>query len=290
MVSHLEQENKKLTYEMLVPNERILRSVLNQNQERMARIKLIEVNPANLPTWPVDSFFLANIGGQRFPLSPTLLELRFAPASTKDNLWIALLMTNERTPKDLNVMASQLIEVLHQKGITFQAVIGLEALGSKLSQKMAELMGSDTLMTTMQKGKAIDSNGQIIMGPPKPWVDENSFETVVSGTNKQSLQRLFLDQEIAKLFKGIPTVLVDDAHLTPIKEGGGTLATGIRLAQKFSVEVTAVATVLNETGEFEILDVPYISLVRTPVFHKETDGFRPIPDSVSGINYFYLES
>ncbi len=265
-----------------VPETKILRHICHSIPESQTKVKLERVSATEkpLPTWSPDSFYLANIGTEKKPL---LLELRFEPAS--EDLWIALLMTNERTPRGLEAMGRQLNEKLDKRGIDWQAAIGVETLGSKLSQEMARLKGPDTLLTSFQKGKPRLEDGELVLGPPKKWVGIENSVMVRSGTGGEAPQALFMDPKIAESLGDKPVVIVDDARLT-----SGTMNSSIELARKMDLNLAAVATVLNEADQIDQLHgVPYVSLTKVPVFNRDNQGLHPAEGSFDGVNNFYLE-
>lgn len=269
-------------YEIVVPESAILRHVCHAvpHEQEVTRLRIIDASQRPLPTWNPDSFYLANIGTEEEPL---FLELRFAEAS--EGLWIALLMTNERTPRDLEAMARRLTEEIHQRGINFEAVIGVEASGPKISQEMARLLWPDTLQTTFQKGKPRIEEGELVMGPPKEWIDVTNFVMVRSGTSGKAPQAIFMDQRIAEVFGDKPTVIVDEARLT-----SGTADSSIELARKMRMNPVCICTVLNEADPTdEIMGVPFVSLVKLPLFSRDKQGFHPNEDSFEGVEYFYIE-
>jgi hypothetical protein len=265
-----------------VLEKNILRHICHSvpDNQTETKLKKVPADPKKLPTWSPDSFYLTNIGSEKKPL---FLELRFEPAS--DDLWIALLMTNERTPRDLGAMGRRLNEKLEARGIDYTAPIGIETLGSNLSQEMARLKGPKTLLTSFQKGKPRLEDGKLILGPPKKWVGLNDSVMVRSGTGGKAPQALFMDPKIAKTLKDKPVVIVDDARLT-----SGTMDASIELARKMGLNVAAVATVLNEADQTDQLHgIPYVSLTKVPVFNRGERGLEPIPGSFDGVNNFYLE-
>lgn len=270
-------------YEIIVPERAILRHICHSAlpEQETTRVRVIDASQHPLPTWGLeDSFYLANIGREEKPL---FLELRFAEAS--EGLWIALLMTNERTPRDLESMARRLTEEIHRRGIDFEAVIGVEASGSKISQEMARLLGPDTLHTTFQKGKPRIEEGRLVMGQPKEWVDINDSIMVRSGTSDKAPQAIFMDRKIATVFRDIPTAIIDEARLT-----SGTVNASIELARKMGINAVAVVTVLNEAEPTEkIMSVPYVNLVKLPLFSRDEQGFHPNEGSFEGVKYFYIE-
>lgn len=269
-------------YEINFPEACILRHIrhLIPTEQKTTRLRVVDTSHRPMPTWSHDSFYLANIGGAEKPL---FLELRFEEAS--EGLWIALLMTNERTPRDLELMSRRLTKKIYQRGIGFEAVIGVEALGSKLSQEMARLLGQDALQTTFQKGKPRVQDRGLVIGPPKEWVDPADFVLVRSGTSGKAPQAIFMDRKIAKVFGDTPTVIVDDARLT-----SGTIDGSIKLARKMGINIVCTATVLNEAEPTEeIMGAPYVSLVKIPVFSKDDQGFHPIEGSFERVESFYIE-
>lgn len=272
----------KPEYEIGVPEEAILRHICHQVEpgRETTRLRVVDAQARPLPVWDLDSFYLANIGTLEEPL---FLELRFEEAS--EGLWIALLMTNERTPRDLEFMGRRLIEEIQARGIEFEAVIGVEASGSKISQEMARLLGPTTLQTTFQKGKSRIQDKKLVIGPPKEWVDASDYVLVTSGTSGKAPQAIFMDQKIAQVFGDRPTVIVDEARLT-----SGTVNSSIELARMMEINPVCVVTILNEAEPTEeIMGIPYIGLVKIPVFSKNDQGFHPIERSFTGVGYFYQE-
>lgn len=268
--------------EIFVSEKTILRHVCNVGEQKSQMVKLHVIDAVNrpLPIWNTDSFYLANIGSEENPL---FLELRFEEASK--GLWIALLMTNERRPRDLEAMASQIMEKTRQRGISFEAVIGVEASGSKLSQEIARLMGPETLQSTFQKGKPRIENGNFVVGSPKEWVSLDDSVLVTSGTSGKAPQAIFMDRKIARVFGQKPILILDEARLT-----SGTLNSAIELARKMGLNVAGAATVLNEAAQTDSIEnIPYFNLVKLPVFTKEPDGFKPVEGSFQGVRYFYQE-
>lgn len=269
-------------HEITVPESAILRHICHSisPEQETTKLKIIDAAQHPLPTWNPDSFYLANIGKEEEPL---FLELRFAEAS--EGLWIALLMTNERTPRDLEAMARRLREKILQRGISFEAVIGVEASGPKISQEMARLLGPDTLQTTFQKGKPRIKEGELVMGSPKEWVDSSNFVMVRSGTSGKAPQAIFMDQKIAEVFGNKATVIVDEARLT-----SGTADSSIELARKMGINPVCICTVLNEANPTnEIKGVPFVSLVKLPLFSRDEKGFHLNKGSFEGVDYFYIE-
>jgi len=244
----------------------------------------VEAIPASLDPPPIfdGSFFLANIGSEEEPI---LLELRFVP--TDHGFWIALLMTNERYPRDLEVMAEEIISRAQARNIDFDAVAAPASLGTHLSQEIARQMGPLTPVLALQKGKAIERNGDVIIASPKAWIDENSGIDVSSGTSQSnSLQKLYADQAIIEALVPRKVLLVDDARLT-----SGTLDSSLILLQQMEVNITGAATVLNEADkvdEIGINKIPYVYLTKLPIFDRVKEGFRPREDSYQGLKYFYI--
>ncbi len=278
----IDPEVRNKETEIIIPESRILRHCLHPipKEQEYARLRKIDATERPTPVWQESSFYLANIGTEENPL---LLELRLEPAS-KD-LWIALLMTNERTPGDLEAMSYRLNEELEAQGIEWEAAIGVETLGSKLSQEMARLKGSDTLLTSFQKGKPRLENNKLVLGPPKNWVGLDNSVTVRSGTGGEAPQALFMDPKIAQVLGNKAVVIVDDARLT-----SGTMDASIELAKKMGLNLAAVATVLNEADQSDHLNgVPYTSLTKVPVFNRDKQGLHPIKGSFDSVNNFYIE-
>lgn len=56
------------------------------------------------------------------------------------------------------------------------------------------------------------------------------------------------------------------------------------------INAVAVVTVLNEAEPTEeIMGVPYVGLVKIPVFSRDEQGFHPIEGSFDGADVFYKE-
>ncbi len=267
-----------------VPPERVLRHMLNSQADRTKPVSCRRLSCTNEPPVFTSGFYLANIGTTENPL---LLELRLVEVS--DSMGIALLMTNERFPRDLTSIAEQIIDQLAQANVEFDAVIAPESLGPKITQEIARIKGPWTLHTSLQKGKLQqNSKGEFSLGPPKSWVEPSSGIDLSSATTaNKSHQRLYLDQDIGRCFQGLKNgvLLVDDARLS-----SGTIDNSIKLLQKMQIPVAAVATVLNEADPVaEISSVPYFWLTKLPLFERCPQGWRPKADSYKGLDYFYLE-
>jgi adenine/guanine phosphoribosyltransferase-like PRPP-binding protein len=230
--------------------------------------------------WAPEGFFLAQIGTAEEPL---FLELRFEEASP--GIWIALLMTNERVPRDLTAISARIIAETRRRGIAFEAVIGVDALGARLSQEIARQSGEYTLSTTFQKGKPHLRDGALEVGPPKEWVREEDSVPVSSGTSAFARQALFLDHKIAGALGQAPVLIVDDSRLT-----SGTVNASIALARKMGLNIAAVTTVMNEADPTDVVEgVPYVSLVKIPIFHRDEAGLHPTEGSFEGVRWFYQE-
>ena len=246
----------------------------------MARLRAIDAQSTPSPVWQENEFFLANVGTEQCPL---FLELRFEEASP--GVWIALLMTNERQPRDLTALAERIIAETNRRGIEFGAVIGVESLGAKLSQEIARQSGEYTLTTTFQKGKPRMVHGSLVVGPPKEWVRAEDSVAVSSGTSTFATQSLFLDQKIAAALGETPVMIVDDSRLT-----SGTVHASIELARKMGLNLSVVATVMNEADPTDSVEgVPYVSLVKIPVFGKDSEGLHPTEGTYEGVPWFYQE-
>ena len=273
-------------YEIEVLETAILRHISHPVEpgQETTKLRVIDARRRRLPTWDPGAFYLANIGDREDAL---FLELRFEELHRE--LWIAVLMTNERRPRDLELVASRLIEKIHQRGIGFEAVIGVEALGSKLSHETARLLGPNTLQTTFQKGKTIveqrEGETQFAIRPPREWVDRSDFALVRPGTSRKAPQTIFMDRKIAQVFGDTPAVVIDDSRIT-----SGTIDASIKLARTMGINLVCTATVLNEAAPTaEIMGVPYVSLVKIPVFSRDDRGFHPIEGSFEGVELFHIE-
>lgn len=275
--------------ERLIPTEHILHHILRHG-EQLPPYQRVQVLPAtdNPPVFP-SPYYLANIGRQE---DPRLLELRFEKINPETG--IALLMTNERYPRDLEIMAKEIRTRMDERGIAFDAVVAPESLGSKLSQEIARQVGPDTMTTTLQKGKMqqLEPQGDLFVGSPKPWIGHDHGVTVSSGTSHEgSKQKLFLDPKIAEVFRAQSSgvLVVDDARMT-----SGTVESSIRLLRSQDIPIAAVATVLNEaeatdTLRYEDEDIPYVWLTKLPLFRPTQQGMQPIPGTYDGLDKFYLE-
>jgi adenine/guanine phosphoribosyltransferase-like PRPP-binding protein len=267
-----------------VPAEHMLRHML-QPRERLHEHAHIHVIPASEPPTFTTPFYLANIGSQTAPM---LLELRFA--ETDHGFWIALLMTNERYPRDLTAMAKQIVHSTAARGIEYDAVIAPESLGAKLSQEVARMNGPFTVQTTLQKGKPrANPDGSVIVGSPKAWVSNDAGVVVTSGTSHAAArQMLYLDPLIAERLAALPNgvLLVDDARLS-----SGTVTSSIQILHKMRVKIAAIATVLNEHDPVnEIEGTRYIWLTKLPIFDRDVSGWHTRPGSYEGLEYFYVET
>jgi len=272
-------ETKVLT----IPPERYLHHLFNDHYP--GQPINVEAIPADSDQPPIftDPFFLANIGSGEKPI---LLELRFVP--TDHDFWIALLMTNERYPRDLEVMAEEIISRAGERNIDFDAVAAPASLGTHLSQEIARQMGALTPVLALQKGKAVrEKNGQIIIDTPKAWIDGKAGIDVSSGTSRSdSLQKLYADQAIVEALGPRKVLLVDDARLS-----SGTLDSSLILLGEMGVNITGAATVLNEAGpvdEIGIDRIPYVYLTKLPIFDPVEEGLQPREGSYQGLNHFYI--
>ncbi|MFH1086040.1 MAG: hypothetical protein V1772_09790 [Chloroflexota bacterium] len=272
-----------------VPETAILRNVLHRvpagrTREAAGRttaaLRVIPAERKPRPVWSPEAFYLAPIGT---PEEPLFLELRFEEASP--GVWIALLMTNERLPRDLTAISRRIIQELGRRGLAYGAVIGVESLGAKLSQEIARQTGDYTLTTTFQKGKPHFHDGQLAVGPPKEWVRDHDSVPVASGTSAFARQALFLDHKIAQVIADTPVLIVDDSRLT-----SGTVNASIALAHIMGLNIAAVATVMNEADPTERVEgVPYVALVKIPVFHRDDAGLHPTEGTFDGVREFYRE-
>ena len=271
--------------EIMVPAQRVLSHMLHPREER-ERDRRVRVIPASETPPPVfkTPFYLANIGR---PDAPLLLELRFA--ETDHGFWIALLMTNERYPRDLTAMAEEILRRVEARQIEFDAVVAPESLGSKISQEIARMKGPFTYQTTFQKGKArADDAGMVTVGPPKAWIDAGSGVAVSSGTSHPAArQMLYMDPKIAQVLASLErgVLVVDDARLS-----SGTVYSSMALLQKKRIKIAAIVTVLNEHDPVDEIDgIPYIWLTKLPIFDRVGDGWQPREGSYRGLDCFYLE-
>lgn len=269
-----------------LPPERVLRHILRPATD-LSESMSVQVIPANTEPIPTlaGPYYLANIGSD--DANPLLLELRFA--ATDHGFSIALLMTNERYPIDLMVIAKEFMGRLADQNIAFDGVIGPESLGPKLSQEIARLKGDYTPHTTLQKGKPrADDDGNVTVAAPKAWIDDDSGVAVSSGTSHPAAQqKLYIDPLVAEKFASLPNgvLLVDDARLS-----SGTVSSSIELLNKMNIKIAAVATVLNEHDPVDEVDgIPYIWLTKLPIFDKVEGGWQPRAGSFQGLDNFFVE-
>lgn len=268
-----------------VPAERVLRHILNTGADRTTATRCRRLPAAEGPPTFTGPFYLADIGP---PGAPLLLELRLVPVDGATGL--ALLMTNERYPRDLAAMGAQIQRAVESRGVTFDGIVAPESLGTKLTQEIARNVGPWTLHTTLQKGKLVaGADGNLTIVPPKAWIGENDGVPAASATTgTASRQRLYLDPAIAERFRTLErgVLLVDDARLS-----SGTLNASIALLKKHEVPIAAVATVLNEHDSVETIDgVPYVYLTKLPLFDRvEGDRWRPRPGTYEGLEHFWME-
>ena len=294
--------------EISVPLTRILRHVVRESSQpdvSALRLKIVATEGTPAPIF-THGTYLANIGTDA--VNPLLLELRFAPIEMKvdkiapdwvadpgmdERVRIALLMTNERYWRDLALIGEEFYTRAKARGVEFDAVIAPESLGSKLSQEIARVVwereGRNIYLTSLQKGKPQRTpDGTLIIGSPKPWVQESSGIPVISGTSHAATQqKLYLDQTIgAKIAeRGLRVLLVDDARLTQ-----GTIDAGIQLLRAQNITVAGIATVLNEGNDTQELGgVPFLSLTKLPLFAPVAGGIQPISGTLHGLEYFYVE-
>lgn len=228
-------------------------------------------------------FYHANVGT---PDKPVLLELRFE--ETDHGFWIALLMTNERYPRDLEILAQQIDQRVRERGIDYDAVLAPESLGPPLGNALARLNGQRFPATSLQKGKPrIGEDGVFGIGPPKAWIGMDDGIPASSGTSHSAVrQMLFLDPQWARLARERKwrVLLVDDARLT-----GGTLDSSLDLARRIGLHVVAAATVLNEAEPVDSLGgIPYVWLTKLPLFTGELGSLRPAAGTYDGLGHFYL--
>lgn len=273
-----------MTYPIVeVPAARVLRHLL-QPAERLQQPARVQVIPAAEPPVFTTPYYLANIGSKDAPL---LLELRFA--ETDHGFWIALLMTNERYPRDLTAIAEEFVQRAAARGIEYDGVIAPESLGSKLSQEIARQKGPYTVQTTLQKGKPrVEADGVVRVRSPKAWISEADSVTVSSGTSHpDAQQRLYLDPQIATRLTALPqgVLLVDDARLS-----SGTITSSIELLRKTGVPIAGIATVLNEHEPTDQVEgIPYLYLTKLPTFERVAGGWSPRLGSYNGLEFFYVE-
>jgi len=269
-----------------VPPERVLRHMLNTNADRAAAARCRRLPATDDPPDFTGEFYLADIGP---PGAPLLLELRLVPIDATTG--IALLMTNERYPRDLAAMGAQIQRAVEGRGILFDGVIAPESLGPKLTQEIARNLGPWTLHTSLQKGKIIaGDDGAPTVVPPKAWIDDAAGVPASSATTGiASRQRLYLDPAIAARFRLLDrgVLLVDDARLS-----SGTVNASIALLKQHAVPIAAVATVLNEHDPVEAIDgIPYVWLTKLPLFDRLDSGaWRPRAGSYDGLEDFWIET
>lgn len=289
-----------------LPKSRILRHFMHNDRSSgdtvLVTRQSAESDPPPTFTTP---FYLANIGSPEYPL---LLELRFEPiAATVERIApdiqmpegldkhvrIALLMTNERYITDLMALGNELYARVRARDIAFDAIVAMESLGPKLSQEVARVVlereGRNLLFTSFQKGKPrVDDQGNVTVGPPKPWIEESAGIDVNSGTSHPAAkQRLFLDQKVASYIRenNLRVLIIDDARMTQ-----GSINTGVALLRRSQIPIAAVATILNEGEPTDTIDgIPYIGLTKLPLFMPVTGGLRPIPGTYRGLAHFYRE-
>ena len=274
------------TKEINVPAENILRNILRsgENLSNRAIFEAVPVNEDSLPVF-ASGYYHANIGHGR----PELLELRFV--KTDHDFFIALLMTNERSHKDLEIMSSRIIQKVEKRGISFNAVVAPASLGMPLAQEIARQVDPSMSILTLQKGKAtIGEDGLTMIGPPKAWVPEDHGIKVNSGTSHSDVsQKLYLDPKVAELSRklNLEVLFVDDARLT-----AGTINASMELLDRLGINVICVSTVLNESDLADTLgpkNIPYEYLVKIPVFKGEIGNLTPIKGSFEGVKEFYIE-
>jgi len=276
---------KETTHERVIFSpERVLRHMF-QNREDLERpLEAKRVSAMDRPLPIFKDYFLANIGADN--QNPLLLELRLV--DTDHGFSIALLMTNERYPYDLEMISKEMISRLKKANIGFEVVVAPDSLGSRLAQEIARQKGPHFPVTSLQKGKPREENGGFRVGPPKAWIEEESGVAVASGTSHPlAQQKLYLDQATAKIIKenNWRVLWVDDARLTK-----GTSQSSIELLKgRFGLEIAAMATVLNEAEPTDNIDgIPYIGLTKLPVFDRVEGGYLPREGSFEGLEYFYL--
>lgn len=275
--------------EISLPGDNILRHFLTREEiDPEAGGKFLRV-PATLEPPPVfRDFYYVNIGDD--PDQPILLQLRFEQPKKGEPERIGLLMTNERYPYDLELMAGQIIKRCEDRGLEYTGVIGVESLGSKLSQEIARQRGRRFPQTTIQKGKPmVNGAGERFIGPPKNWVDGEKGVSLKSGTSVEGTEQSgYLDQKIAAgAMIHHQWLLVDDALLSR-----GTVHGSLELMRIHNLSVTGVATVLNESGDTtEVEGYPYVGLTKAPLFLPLADksGITPKPGTYGGLAYFYVE-
>lgn len=269
--------------EISINSKRILHHLL-KNDEVLPFSRnfiIIPTTSVNLPVFTSD-FYYANIGSEANPL---LLELRFEKIDAK--FTIALLMTNERLPRDLIAISTEIIKRTEAMNIEFDAVIGPESMGAKLAQEIARQRDEKFFWTSLQKGKIKSSKDRLVIGSPKPWVDEDAGIEVISGTSDiDAKQMLYLDQKILDFFiqTNKKVLWVDDARLT-----SGTLDGSLKLLQAAGLQLTGVVTVLNENKpDNHINGIPYIWLTKLPLFQGKRGRLKPVAGTYNGLDNFYI--
>lgn len=260
--------------------------LLSESKEDLTNLPVtvhrVEAAPGNQPPEYSGRFYPVNIGSKD---DPRILELRFQ--NIDHDTLIALLMTEERTPRDLEAMASGMLERFADKGITdIGAVIGTASLGTLLSTQLAQQLGPDTLHLSVQKGK-IGPDGKIV--PPKPWISMESGIEMTSGTSTEGVVQMgFVDPEMAELLAYLqtPTVWVDDARLTR-----QTSEQSLELLRRMGINVVGAATVLNEAEPTDFIggDIPYVALTKSPLFTRSDSGLIvPKEGTYDGLDDFYI--
>lgn len=266
--------------EITVAETKVLRHISHpiDLDRETTRMEVFDAQARLLPTWPLDSLYLANIGK---PDAPLFLELRFARLSeNNETAQIALLMTTERGYQ-IRHLSQRMIEVVEDAGIKFDTAFGIPALGVPLAQAMCDLKGPKFFWTTCQKGRSDEAM-------PKGWLDSKSSYGYHSGT-KPYEQVLYLDPILASFLKDRRTIITDDARLT-----GGSINATVALFQQLDLPLEAVVSVLNEADPITEIPgpkypVPYFSLAKIPIFSKDTQGFHPNEGTFDGVDLFYLE-
>jgi len=298
-MDRLEIKDVKFPSEILVPRNRVMNHIFNREQ-LPDQLRYAVIPSSQLPPIYPDGFYPANIGTL---VDPLILELRFEPISMKvgqidptvssfsedDRVRIALLMTQERSAKDLELLGRTMYERV--KDISFDVVIGPESLGSKLALEIARAAnvdGREVFPTSLQKGKM---NGSHI-GPPKEWITEEYGIEVSSGTSSNGVkQKLYLDPRYANLIKDMHwnVLLADDARLTM-----GTITASLELFKKLGISVTGITTVLNEGSPIHSIantegkEIPFRWLTKLPLSHLVSGGIQPIPGTFNGLEYFLV--
>jgi adenine/guanine phosphoribosyltransferase-like PRPP-binding protein len=297
------------SHEINVPSERIMWHCLRFGEVLPDSVRY-SVIPASKPEPPLynDGFYPANVGT---PENPLMLELRLEPIplhvhtlmpdypvqTDDDRVRIALLMTNERDPaKDLRLLGSEMLRRVDERGIEFDAIIAPEALGSKLSIAIAQAAYDHSegerhlYATSLQKGKVrMNPDGTIVVGPPKEWIgDDDCVETSSGTSHPAARQKLFLDPRIGKVISDhhLRVLLVDDARLTQ-----GTITASLELLKCKGIEVTGIATVLNEGDAVDTINgIPFVYLTKLPLFAPVPGGMRPIPGTYDGLQSFFVRT